>query len=376
MKKSSVKNFKTKKSSDKRKSSMNNIFIAASILILLVFIGAFLNSYVSNYSKTNGNAVADTATNQNGVLNSIIGLLFGTSANTAQSGTTYTTTPTTTPTKSQTPSPTNTAAPTPTGTGTPTPTQKVKNKCCYCFFWVQDDCKTRSWLNCKNKYSCEWRDGACTTMAVFKNICDQWLAAPEQKDCDRKESFPATWDIGSDGKPTLTISTPPGIETCTSIFGEYSIHGTSKWCYLPASLAQVCLNKVPGCSVNLDFSACLMFANIDDAKAYAEELQSQLGGDQCVTLSGNQCNDIIGPIPTGEQCPTRYTITVTAKSCTGTASTCQIGKKCTSLGNYAFCTDENGKIACEKCDWTYLGLGQNEWIPADNYFCERIHTNL
>jgi len=287
MKKRSVKKSTVKKNDIKKKSSMKNVLMLAGILILLVLIGAFLNSFYSD-KQTNKYA----------------GGLF----NTKSGGAPPTPTPTPayqtgTPTATQTPitppttQPTTPPIPYPTGTPTPNPIPTPK----------PGDCKN-------------FNDDTCILLYGFpQNICYGWKCneidlTKHIFECEQKSKPSGTWvtsGIGSahidcqctgpEGKPPNTCigtgidcNNPPepycendGVVIITmkkdgnSCIVTHQIKQCTTTIHTPQGLT------TPPYLLNNKCSKCVF----TPAPAHCTAL---IDGEPCLTRSGNPPKYVIG----------------------------------------------------------------------------------
>ena len=72
-----------------------------------------------------------------------------------------------------------------------------------------------------------------------------------------------------------------------------------------------------------------------------EQIKSELGGDQCLTVSANQCT-------ASNACQNRYTFTLTSKAVCGEPDPCNGGGLCHEQGERALCKTPNG-ITTQVC---------------------------
>jgi len=230
----------------------------------------------------------------------------------------------------------------------------VPGKCCVCLFGNYNKCDCFNQFACLRTLGCVWTNGKCANKdgddeatSVFKLRCNTWLNS--QQDCEQKGIGQIM--ICNNGKLTDVVP-PMDRSKCTTATFEFGMHGSGPECQKVFQYAAVCLNMMPSCSdINIHFSSCLFFSNINDSMNYALELQQAFGiedPDCKLTISANQCSTSI-LTDTGElDCTTTTTFSIDSSGCSLKLPECNFSGRCVKEGETALCTD-NGKPACELC---------------------------
>ncbi len=230
-----------------------------------------------------------------------------------------------------------TPAPATTATSAPVtiaPAPTAEKSCCLCHWDDGTDCASLpDEQSCVAKSDCEWNSAGWFTAAgtcgsQFKRQCDEWLSA--QPDCDEARSLPVMSDPGP---------WHGGMAGCTTFWYDYEGHSSPGRCAQFFSIIQVCMsNQAPTCQGFFSNTGCQTFDSIADAMDLADVLVAYLGGEQCATITANQCSSWRSD-PVGT-CSTGFQITVTPNgACGKPAIACAWGQRCRgeARGESALC---------------------------------------
>lgn len=212
-----------------------------------------------------------------------------------------------------------------------------EKKCCVCEYWHSPACYNQNQQNCETSEAshadCQWRDGSCKGRHHFD--CIDWMNHPDQADCN---PAPVVQRLRFPGDPT------GGLKDCapTEFHHRYEGHGLS--CGTLADRVAICVDAFPTCSeFFFDDTGCSTFSDIDVGRRALADKISELGGEQCVTVSANQCT-------ASNACQNRFVFTITSNGICGDSDTpcggsCSEKDKNTSI----VCEDENGTDKTQTC---------------------------
>lgn len=212
--------------------------------------------------------------------------------------------------------------------GPEAPPEKEK-LCCVCEYWSNGRCGGLDQATCGRTRDCQWADRKC--MPRHEKDCIDWMANAAQKDCDEK-------------KIQLRGADPTGgLRGCTKFRYNYEGHGLG--CNNLTQRVKVCINKLPQCTrFDIEDTGCSTFNDLAAANTQMQTIIASLGGEQCVTVSANQCT-------ASNVCQSRYTYTINSKTCTGQPDPCNSGGRCHAHNEVAQCRQNNRntvQICC--CD--------------------------